>query len=345
MSPDRSVLRRSTHIDASEADGRALEVLKALASEPRLRILRYLGDRVVAVNRIASDLDLPPSTAAMHVAELEQAGLISCELRPASRGLRKVCSRAYDEIVVGLPRSDRHARRTFELSMPVGAYSDVAVAPTCGLAGSDGLIGLMDDPASFYEPDRLAAQLVWFRSGFVEYRFPNRVPPGSSVFALAVSAEVCSEAPLHDPDWPSDISVWVNGVHLGAWTCPGDFGGTRGRLTPSWWDDRDSQYGVLKRWRVTPDGTTIDGVSLSEATLDRLGLRSGEPIAVRIGVDPNAANAGGLNIFGRGFGNYPQDVDLRIEYDVADADLEPGPDGSAGRSVGGSSLHRDRPAS
>ena len=84
--------------------------------------------------------------------------------------------------------------------MPVGAYSDVAVAPTCGLAGSEGLIGLMDDPASFYEPDRLAAQLVWFRAGFVEYRLPNRVPPGSSVFALAVSAEVCSEAPLHDPD-------------------------------------------------------------------------------------------------------------------------------------------------
>ena len=101
--PDRSVLRRSTHVDASDADGGALDVLKALASEPRLRILRYLGDRVVAVNRIALDLGLPPSTAAMHVAELEQAGLISCELRPASRGLRKVCSRTYDEIVVGLP--------------------------------------------------------------------------------------------------------------------------------------------------------------------------------------------------------------------------------------------------
>ena len=155
-------------------------MLKALASEPRLRILRYLGDRVVAVNRIATDLGLPPSTAAMHVAELEQAGLITCELRPASRGLRKVCSRTYDEVVLGLPRGDRHARRTYELSMPVGAYSDIDVQPTCGLAGPNGLIGLMDDPASFYEPDRQAAQLVWFRAGYVEYRFPNRVPPGSA---------------------------------------------------------------------------------------------------------------------------------------------------------------------
>jgi predicted transcriptional regulator len=320
---DPTVLRRTAHVDASESDPRALGVLKALASEPRLRILRYLGDRVVAVNRIAGDLGLPPSTAAMHVAELEDAGLISCELRPASRGLHKVCSRAYDEVVVGLPRADRRPRRTYELSMPVGAYSDVSVRPTCGLAGPTGLIGLMDDPATFYEPDRLGAQLLWFRSGHVEYRFPNRVPPGSIVSALAVSAEVCSEAPLHDPHWPSDISVWINGVHLGEWTCPGDFGGTRGRLTPSWWDDRDSQYGVLKRWRVTADGATIDGVTLSGVTLDMLGLRPGEPIAVRIGVHPDATNVGGINIFGSGFGNYPQDIDMRIEYDVADADRRP----------------------
>ena len=178
----------------------------------------------------------------------------------------------------------------------------------------------MDDPASFYEPDRLTAQLVWFRAGHVEYLFPNRVPPGSAISALAISAEVCSEAPLHDPDWPSDLSLWVNGVHLGAWTCPGDFGGTRGRLTPSWWDDRDSQYGVLKRWRVTPEGSTIDGVALSDTTLPALGLRTGEPIAVRIGIHPDAVNVGGINIFGHGFGNYPQDVNLRIEYDIADPD-------------------------
>ena len=342
---DRSVLRRSTHVDASEADGRALDVLKALASEPRLRILRYLGDRVVAVNRIATDLALPPSTAAMHVAELEQAGLITCELRPASRGLRKVCSRTYDEIVLGLPRGERHARRTYELSMPVGAYSAIDVQPTCGLAGPTGLIGLMDDPASFYEPDRQAAQLVWFRAGYVEYRFPNRVPPGSVISTLAVSAEVCSEAPLHEPDWPSDISVWINDVHLGAWTCPGDFGGTRGRLTPSWWDDRDSQYGVLQRWRVTDEGATVDGVALSAVSLDALGLRAGETIAVRIGIHPDAANVGGINIFGQGFGNYPQDVDLRIEYEIARAEPKSAGDDATDLSAVGPRLQPDQPAS
>ena len=150
-------------------------------------------------------------------------------------------------------------------------FSDFDIQPTCGIVTDTGLIGFLDDPTAFYEPERLNAQLLWFRSGFVEYRFPNRTPPGARADSIQLTAEVCSEAPLHDLDWPSDIGVWVNGVALGEWTCPSDFGGQRGRLTPSWWEDKDSQFGVLKRWLVTSQGTTIDGVSLSDVDLDQLG--------------------------------------------------------------------------
>lgn len=316
MNP-RIVARKSFHVAASSADGAALEMLKALGNETRIAILRYLGDRVVPVNQIAHDLGLPASTATMHIAVLEKAGLLHSEMRPASRGLQKVCARTYDELVIDLPRGEHHTHNAVELSMPVGGYSDFSVEPTCGLAGRDGLIGFLDDPNTFYEPDRLLAQLVWFRSGFVEYRFPNRVPQGARIKTLQLTAEVGSEAPLHDPDWPSDISVWINGVHLGEWTCPGDFGGTRGRLTPAWWEEKDSQYGVLKRWRCTEAGTTIDGLELSSVTVGALGLRPGEPLRVRVGVRPDAGNVGGINIFGREFGNYPQDLGLRIEFEGA----------------------------
>ena len=71
---------------------------------------------------------------------------------------------------------------------------------------------------------------------------------------------------------------------------------------------------MLKRWLVTDRGTTIDGIGLSTIEVTSLGLAHGEPIVVRIGVRPDAANVGGLNLFGRGFGNYPQDLGLRLEY-------------------------------
>jgi predicted transcriptional regulator len=313
----RLVARKSFHVDAASADGPGLEMLKALGSETRIAILRYLGDRVVPVNQIAHDLGLPPSTATMHIAVLEKAGLLHSEMRPASRGLQKVCARTYDELVIDLPRGEHHTRSGVELAMPVGGYSDFSIEPTCGLASRDGLIGYLDDPNSFYEPDHLQAQLLWFRSGFVEYRFPNRVPQGARILSLQLTAEVSSEAPLHDPDWPSDISVWINDAHLGEWTCPSDFGGTRGRLTPAWWEEKDSQFGVLKRWRCTDAGTTIDGLGLSAVTLDALALKAGEPVRVRLGVRPDAQYVGGINLFGREFGNYPQDLGLRIEFDTA----------------------------
>ena len=309
------VTGKTVHIDAKGTDDRALAMLKALANETRIGVLRYLGDRVVPVNRIAADLELPASTASMHIAILERAGLLHTEMRPASRGLQKVCARTYDELVIDLPRGTQDAREQLDQSMPIGGYSECEVVPTCGLASSDGLIGFLDDPASFFEPDRLRAQLLWFRAGYVEYRFPNRVPPLARIGSLQISAEVCSEAPLHDPDWPSDLSVWINGVHLGAWTCPADFGGERGRLTPSWWEEKDSQYGVLKGGRVTVEGTTIDGVRLSGITLDDLRLGPADPISVRIGVDAAAVHVGGINVFGREFGNYPQDIVLSLEFE------------------------------
>ena len=306
--------RKSLHVNGSAGDGAVVDVFQALASETRVSILRYLGDRVVAVNQIALDLGLKSSTATMHITILEKAGLLHTELRPASRGLQKVCARTYDELVFDLPRGPHHTRDAVDVDMPIGAFSDFDIQPTCGIVTDTGLIGFLDDPTAFYEPDRLNAQLLWFGAGYVEYRFPNRTPPGARADSIQLTAEVCSEAPLHDLDWPSDIGVWVNGVALGEWTCPSDFGGQRGRLTPSWWEDKDSQFGVLKRWLVTSQGTTIDGVALSDVDLDQLGLAHGQPIVVRIGVRPDAANVGGLNLFGRGFGNYPQDLGLRIEY-------------------------------
>jgi predicted transcriptional regulator len=311
---NRRIVRKSLHIDATTGDGSRVDVFRALASETRVDILRYLGDRIVAVNQIAQDLDLKPSTATMHITILERAGLLHTELRPASRGLQKVCARTYDELVFDLPRGPHHSRDAVDVEMPIGGYSDFSALPTCGLVTSAGLIGFLDDPSAFYEPDRLNAQLLWFRSGFVEYRFPNRVPPGAHAESLQLTAEICSEAPLHDLDWPSDIAVWINGVLLGEWTCPSDFGGQRGRLTPSWWEEKDTQFGVLKRWLVSRTGTTIDGVSLSSVNLEAIGITPGEPIVVRIGVRADAQHVGGLNLFGREFGNYPQDLGLRIEY-------------------------------
>jgi predicted transcriptional regulator len=105
--------------------------------------------------------------------------------------------------------------------------------------------------------------------------------------------------------------MWVNGVEIGTWTCPGDFGGHRGALTPEWWDEWNTQYGLLKIWRVTQDGTYIDGVRVSDVSVNDFDLTANPYITLRIGVR-NVDVPGGINIFGSKFGNYPQDILMRL---------------------------------
>ena len=124
--------------------------------------------------------------------------------------------------------------------------------------------------------------------------------------------ELSSEVPGTSADWPSDITVSVNGIEIGTWMSPGDFGDKRGVYTPDWWKLKGSQYGKLKNWRITHDGTFVDGMKISPVSLKELDLENHRSIRLKIGVNDDAKHPGGINIFGRGFGNYDQDIVLRL---------------------------------
>ncbi|CAH1205686.1 hypothetical protein PAECIP111892_02737 [Paenibacillus auburnensis] len=126
--------------------------------------------------------------------------------------------------------------------------------------------------------------------------------------------EMCSEAPNYDQNWPSDISVWVNGVEIGMWTSPGDFGDRRGKLNPNWWVESSTQYGFLKTWRVDQAKTTLDMESVSNVVLDDLLINQSPKLRLRIGIKPDAVHQGGLNLFGRQFGDYEQNIMMRVKY-------------------------------
>jgi predicted transcriptional regulator len=297
-----------------DGDG-ALNVLQALGSETRLLILSLLSHRVMNVSDLTAALGLPHSTVNFNLKQLEDAGLLQIQYTPGTRGRQKLISKRYDEVLLKLPGVEIESNKDIvEVSMPIGNYKRFDIRPTCGIATETKFIGMIDDARSFYEPEHVFAQILWFKEGFVEYDFPNNVPYGSEATELELSMEICSEAPEYDLDWPSDITLWINNVEIGTWTSPGDFGGEKGRLTPTWWQMDQTQYGVLKRWRVTHIGSFIDGEKLLAVNLDDLNLSANNHISVRLGIKAEAKNVGGINLFGRKFGNYPQDLMMRIQY-------------------------------
>lgn len=250
----------------------------------------------------------------MHVKVLEEAGLIKTELLPAVRGSMKVCHKAADEIMIAV-RTSMGAEKVEVINMPIGSYVDYKVFPTCGLVNEKGCIGEEDEPRCFYHPDRASAQLLWFGEGYVEYRFPNHMLKMARETRVELSMELCSEDHEFNMDFPSDITVWINNVEAGTWTCPSDFGGRRGIWNPEWWPDKNTQFGLLKTWKISGDGTYLDDEKLSEVTLQEYHLNESDYISVRIGIKENAVHKGGINLFGDGFGDYAQGIRMAIFYE------------------------------
>jgi predicted transcriptional regulator len=292
-----------------------VELVKGLSSPMRLQILHVLR-RIgpMNVNQISKHLGLPQSTIATNIQALETAGLIQTELVKAAKGQQKVCSVRFDEIVIRLDGAPTQQEDDLiEVSMPLGLYTGYQVSAPCGLCSPDGIIGLLDVPDHFLDPSRMQAALIWFGRGYVEYKFPNNAKIlNAAIEAVEFSMELSSEVPGTNSNWPSDISLWVNDVRIGTWTSPGDFGDHRGIYTPRWWKLEGSQYGKLTTWRISEEGSFLGGARLSDVTLEQLDLASHHSMRVKIGIDDEAKHPGGVNIFGRGFGNYDQDILMRI---------------------------------
>ncbi len=211
----------SRFLTISPEDG--LEVLHGLASPVRLRILKFLhGTGPSNVNAISEALSLPQSTVATNIQVLENAGLVATRTFRRARGSQKICSFRFEEIVLHFSRGDISLRNAIEVSMPIGLYTACAVTAPCGLCSTERVLGLLDVPDSFLQPERMQAALLWFGRGYVEYKFPNNAHSRRlRIATISFSMELSSEVPGTNTNWPSDISLWVNDIRLGVWTSSG----------------------------------------------------------------------------------------------------------------------------
>jgi len=291
-------------------------IVEALGSATRIEMLNLLRTKgPLNVNDIAAHMGMPQSTTATNLRSLEKAGLIQTNTMKATKGSQKICSSIYGEILIRFDNRTRQSDDIVSVSMPIGLFTEFEVEAPCGLCSVNNVIGMLDVQDVFLDPQRMQAALLWFTRGFVEYKFPNNAKvSGRKIRKVEFSAELSSETPATNANWPSDISIWVNGRKAGYWTSPGDFGDRRGVYSPSWWKLSGSQYGKLKTWTIDDKGTWIDGAMVSTETITSLEISDHHSIRFRLGIDDKASNPGGLNIFGKGFGDFDQDLVMSIHF-------------------------------
>jgi predicted transcriptional regulator len=151
-------------------------------------------------------------------------------------------------------------------------------------------------------------------SGFLEYRLPNILPKYKKCKKLSISMELCSEAPGYDETWESRIDLSINGLSCGCYHSLGDYGSRRGIYTPEFWQNGLTQYGKLVTWAIDKEGVSVNLAKVADMPIEALKLEESSHILMRLEAKDQGKDAGGLNLFGEGAGDYRQPIILSVEH-------------------------------
>ncbi|MFA5693489.1 MAG: helix-turn-helix domain-containing protein [Acholeplasmataceae bacterium] len=296
-----------------------LEFGKALGSEDRLRILKNLQNEPKYLMEISNELQIPLSSVSRHIDILAQAKLIFISYEPGPKGHLKLCSKAIlssDISFEDLP-TQKGMVEDFVVEMPIGLYSNCNVTAPCGIIGADKPLGAFDDSSVFFSTERANAELLWFNLGEINYKFPLGSLSLKDYKEIDFSFEVCSETIYHCNKWPSDITVLINDVEVVTFTSPGDFGGRKGNFTPSYWPINSTQYGILMNISVNEKGVYVNNSLKNKSiSFSELHLEKNNYIKFALKIKENAVHKGGINLFGKNFGDYPQGIIMTLRNKV-----------------------------
>lgn len=283
------------------------KIAKGLASELRLQILDLLYSRSLSIPELSKALDIPPSSLEFHIAQLEESGLILIKYAPEKKGFVRILRGNPNNINIYFNDVAGNASpHTATYSVGVGMYCDINCDGERGMATVER--GFRNAESDFHE-QRDKAGIIWLSDGSVTYAFPNEFFKTHKASEVSVSLEICSETNGYRNDWKSDITFALNGVPLTVWTSPGDMGDKRGLLNPENLPRINTQYGFLKTVTVKKDGCYLDGALVNpDVTIDDLKLEKGNRVLFTLSNAPGCRYRGGMNIFGKTFGNTEQDI-------------------------------------
>lgn len=291
------------------------KVGRALSVPERVQIMKSLLCASKSIAEISQELDIPASSISRHINVLAEAGLVYVMYKPSLKGHTKYCSQAILELCVSMePITVNQEKKGYTVEMPIGMFSDCRIKAPCGMTGVEEYVEAVDDPNVFFSPRRVEAECIWFDQGFISYHFPTDFPRDGQYSSITFSFEVCSETMYYNNEWESDITVCINQKEVLTFTSEGDFGGRRGKYTPLYWPVTSTQFGILKRITVDDKGVWEDNLLISDK-VKFADLRIGEESMIRldIGVKDDAEHKGGVNLFGRNFGDYAQSILMTLK--------------------------------
>jgi len=297
-------------VTSKSDEDKIVRIGKALSHPIRIKMLNQILKNPRSITELGKLNNLTNSSVIFHLNLLEEAELIVSRVKPNKKGKTLVFYVNFSQIGIATRYNAIDKQSVIEQSVGVGNYQSVAPTGYVRIATENQFFVLEKD--DLYNPIRFDASLICLDNGEITYAFSNAYATRNTVNLIEFSLEICSESPYYCNDWKSEITFAVNDVELGSYLSLGDFGGIRGKLSPAWYDDKYSQYGLLTTVAVDEQGVMINGERVaSSPTLHDLNLGSFDKTTLTIKTKESSTFAGGFNIFGKHFGNEPQDIIMR----------------------------------
>ncbi len=311
---NRDILLQKKLMLTLSDDDRLEKIATALNSSTRRKILSLLTTNSYTIIEIAEQLNMSVSNISFHIKLLQKAGLINLTQNHSKRGNEKIVALEKHFIEILFINDDKYFPKptpVWNKEIPVGSFNLFDIQAPCGIADSDGnLIGTEASPDIFYNYKRIKGEIIWFTEGYLEYHVSNASIRGKVLESLQISCEICSECANYNNSFKSDVTFWLNDKEIGTYTSPGDFGGRSGKYTPKSWPATSTQYGMLVQLRIDGKGIWINQSCVTtDTTIDDFAFITREKcLRFRLGVKKEAKYMGGLNLFGKNFGDYPQGI-------------------------------------
>lgn len=286
------------------------KISRALSIPERVKILQSILKQSKSLSEIAEELQMPISSVARHVDILADAQIIFVNYLPGPKGHTKFCAQAIVQYTISLDSpSDQETAAPYTVELPLGLFSHCHIKAPCGMNAKDHTLNDFDNPNIFFYPERVQAESLWFDQGFISYNFPTPNNRKRIFQSISFSFEICSETAYYNNNWPSDITISINNLDIITFTSEGDFGGRRGKYTPDFWPITSTQFGKLKTVTVNEKGVYLDNVlQHKNFTFNDLKIFNGNAIQLTIGIKDDAIHKGGINLFGKNFGDFPQSI-------------------------------------
>ena len=330
MEKSKKENKRLQSLNLYDKEHELVQVVSALSVPTRREIIKLINEKPLSVNEIAWKLNIPVSTASFHVKTLVKAGLLNVSTGDKKITNQKIVSLGNYFYTLHLGNTTKPviaspSTKVRTIEVPIGSYSSFSVEPTCGIHTPEGTLLVADTPATFSSPERFKAGLIWVKRGFLQYSVPLLNYNGSrqtgisfddknNIISLSFTFEMCAETINYDHNCKSLISFTVNDKEVCKIKLNGDFGQRRGKLNPDWMGDNTTQYGLLHNVDIRLDGCYLNEKKVSEICISDLLLQQKDLLDFKFEITPDTKRKGGLNLFGKSFGDYPQDILISITY-------------------------------